>query len=328
MGKGARVSIAMGLGGVAVAACSALAGIEDLQLTGSTDGAPDTTGATGDASADTGGSNGGGEGGSGGDTGSADSHLDSGSSSGGEASVCVDGSCPDASTDCPGGFLLCDGFENGSLDTAIWSATNNDARQSIGVDNTAAHRGSYALHVHSNAVTGSAYVGSHIWEFATFPSTLLYIRAFYSLSALPGTDSNPILSLVSAANGTSARGMVGFQQSGLFFSTVTNTADASDSYTHYSTTPPIPHGASPRVWTCIELEIDTSYAAPNPNGLLQVWHDSTTVDPSLVGPAKLQPLLSAMFGLDESVPPGLTTTPVDLFIDDIAIDSKFIDCSQ
>jgi hypothetical protein len=238
------------------------------------------------------------------------------------------GTCVSSPTDCPGGFLLCDGFESGTISTTLWDHTHDDANQTLTVDTANPHNGSYALHVHVNALNNGVFVESHVHETVTFPSPVLYIRAFYSLSALPGPDDDVLLGLSSYANGQSASGAMGFLKPGFFSSGVSNTT--GDTYDYYTTSASkIPTGTSPAVWTCLELEVDTSYAAPNPNGLLQVWHDSTTVDPKMIGTAELQPLVGATFGLDFGAPNGGTaTTPVDLYVDDIAIDTKYIDCSQ
>jgi hypothetical protein len=317
MGKGARLGVAVGLVAAAGAGCSLLAGIEDLQLTGSPDGAPDAIGAQSDATLDTGGSSSGAEAGGG-----ADSQSDGGVDS--EASTSSDAGAGSDAGGC-GGFLVCDGFESDSINPAIWQPFTTGGA-SVTVDNTAAHRGNYALHVHVGAVDGGFNAGRIVWLPHPFPSNLLYIRAWYSLSALPGPDSDIILTLVSGANAQAARGEMGFQQAGRFFAGVSNTTPASFDYTNYSApTTTFPTGVAPRVWTCIQLQVDTTYAAPNPNGLLQVWHDGTQ-DPQ-GGTAELQPLTGVIFGLEFSVGTG-TTNPVDLYVDDVAIDTNSIACSQ
>jgi hypothetical protein len=235
------------------------------------------------------------------------------------------GTCVVAPTDCPGTFQFCDGFESGSIQTSLWPArTTNDANQTLQIDSVMPHRGSYSLHVHVNALGNVGYVASYLGQTATNGTTPVYIRAWYSLSGLPGPDNDNLLVILSNANLQSASGGMGFSSNGSLVAGIQNTVNPTlYDYSHTSSSH-ILLGT----WTCIEVYVDTSYAGSYPDGQLQVWHDSTTADSVMGGTAKLQPLAGLQFGLDFTGPSSGTSNPVDLFIDDIATSTSYIDCSQ
>jgi hypothetical protein len=237
------------------------------------------------------------------------------------------GTCVASPTDCPGSFLFCDGFESGTIDPSLWAETTPaDSRQSIGVSNAYAHHGTWSLHVHVNALNDGLYLQSRVGENKTGSQNLLYIRFFYMLSGLPGPDEG-MLTLPSSSNTNSASGSVGLSQSGTFTSSVSNTAGNVYDYGRKGTTlAPVGLGT----WTCVELMVDATYNSPNPNGLLQVYHgSSTTPDSELTGTAELQSVVAVLFGMDFSTPSGGTpTSAVDLYFDDIAIGTQYIGCDQ
>jgi hypothetical protein len=83
---------------------------------------------------------------------------------------------------CPDHVLACDTFESGALDNQVWSGTFQ-VNATIAVDGTHAHRGFYAAHVQSSAVTAAQGVHAELDErksFAGMPRTTA-IRAFVYL---------------------------------------------------------------------------------------------------------------------------------------------------
>jgi hypothetical protein len=109
---------------------------------------------------------------------------------------------------------------------------------------------------------------------------------------------------------------MGVGNNGLF---MTQVANSGSDYANTATS-----SLSLNTWTCIELQIDTDYAT-YPNGLLAAWDDASgTADAQLAGTAKLQPLVSATFGLSFRGP----SLATDLYIDDIAISNAFVPCNQ
>jgi hypothetical protein len=318
----------------AVAGCASLAGIEDLQLTGSGDGGSGSDApVNGDVSVadSTSGSGSGGEGGSGSgggdgaassssggtDGSSSGSHDGSGSnsssSSGGDSSGGSSGG-QDAGTDCPGTFVLCDGFENG-LDTAVWTMeSTNDANQSISVvtDPTHAHSGTHSLHVHVAALTTSVYVQPELHTTKGFPSSgARYFRAWYLLSSYPGVGAQ-----MTTPFGTSGVGGFGFDSNGFLNAGVVNTGTPND-YNYPSTT-----SLPTNTWTCIELMTNPSAGSL---GQQQVYVDSTTPVTALSGTADMGTLTMLYLGLEYGGP---SSSPVDLWIDDLAVDSTYVGCSQ
>ncbi len=151
-----------------------------------------------------------------------------------------------------------------------------------------------------------------------FSSTPMYFRAWVYLTAYTGAaDPASVIGVQSSANGGAATGSLGFGSTGLFVSKVSNSGGFDYSNTSTAT-------ISENTWTCIELEVDTDYAS-FANGSLAAWDDATgTADAQLAGTAKLQPLVSASFGLSYSGP-SLST---DLYIDDIAISNTYVPCNQ
>jgi hypothetical protein len=311
-----------------VAGCASLAGIEDLQLTeaGSGDSGSDAP-VTGDVSVadSTNSSEGGGDtgsesgsGGGDGSTSSSDGHVDgSGSGEGGDSGG--DGSdgggTADASaTDCPGAFLFCDGFENG-LDPSVWTMeSTNDANQSVSVvtDPAHAHWGTHSLHVHVATLTTSLYVQPEIREETKgFPSNgPRYIRAWYLLSNYTGVNTS-----VLSPFGTVGSGGFAFDPSGFLNAGVSNTGTGND-YNHYSTTQ-----LPTNTWTCIELMDDPSAGSL---GQQQVYAGSTTPVAALTGTADMTTLVRFQIGLEFGGP----SSAVDLWIDDLAVDSKYVGCNQ
>jgi hypothetical protein len=223
----------------------------------------------------------------------------------------------DGASDCPGSFLLCDGFESDSIDPTRWTSPDCTAAMTSMDVGTIAHRGSYSLHVHVSQITDTSYASCTLKTSMTsiFASTPMYFRAWIYPTANAGATQS-IITALSTANG-SASGSMGLDSTGVFRVGVANAA--ANNYVNTST-----RIISTNAWTCIELEIDTNYAT-HPNGLLAAWDDTSgTADPQLGGTAELQPLFAALFGLSLNGP----SAAVDLYIDDVAISNTYIPCSQ
>ena len=234
------------------------------------------------------------------------------------------GTCVVAPTDCPGSYIVCDGFEtNGSIN-APWSPSS-DPNVTIGVDTSGshAHRGTNSLHLHVNAFGSSTYFSNFVAETApaTLGSARFYVRLWVWMSNYPGVDNVGLMTLLSHAAGDSASGGFGIDKFGAYGDGVTNTAGhAQDWEGNSQVTLPT------STWTCVKVLVDTTYAAPNPNGVLQVWDDGGTgPDPLLSGPDNLAALKAVWFGIDGTGP---ISSAVDLYFDDIAIGTQYIDCND
>lgn len=228
------------------------------------------------------------------------------------------GSCVPAATDCPGNFLLCDGFESGSIDTTTkWESPRCSTNNSIAVSSSQHHTGSYSLQITMASVPDESYVNCLLQtaQSSIFSATPMYFRAWVYMTAFANTDNEFLVTPV--ANGSGASGGMGINKSGDF---VAGIANSGDDYENTGANPPI----LLNTWTCIEVEVDTDYST-YPNG--KQWaYDTTsgTPDPNLVGDAKLQPLGYADFGVTYNGPAQATT----FYFDDIAISNTYIACDQ
>jgi len=184
---------------------------------------------------------------------------------------------------------------------------------------TIAHSGSYSLHVHMDPVSDSSLASCVLGtrQSSIFSSTPMYFRAWFYMTAYSGAGNNE--SMITAQSGGGATGSMGISSTGQFITQVANSGGYD--YSHTAQSAP---GLSLNTWTCIELEIDTNYAT-HPNGLLAAWDDTSgTADAQLAGTAELQPLVSSTFGLSFNAP----SLATDLYVDDIAISSTYVPCSQ
>ncbi len=182
---------------------------------------------------------------------------------------------------------------------------------------TIAHTGSYSLHVHMAQVPNSALASCGVKTRPTsiFSSTPMYFRAWVYMTVYAGASPEFIVAAQSSTNGAS--GGIGVNPTGLFTSGVVNSGGNDYAHTSMGT-------LAMNTWTCLELEIDTDYGT-YPNGMLAAWDDTSgTADPQLAGTAKLQPLVSATFGLSFNGP----SLATDIYIDDIAISNTYVGCSQ
>jgi hypothetical protein len=312
MGRRGRALVAFAAPWVvpcAAVACQSLAGIEDLQLTGG--GAPDATadgGHVSDAGSDAGGDTGN-DGAS--EDGSTTAHDGSSASDGGGADSATP-LAPDAATDCPGGFLLCDGFESGEIDPSIWSIPNPPTSFQVAmVDQINPFRGAWALHIRVGMLDAGETADPQISETRTFsppPSTSrFYVRAYFWLSALPGVQIDNFMT-GSAADYSSE--YVGAAADGTLTLTAYDHADGGVVFGHATTDLPA------ATWTCLELEMDTAA-----NGGSQLTVDD---DASLPEPATVPALTSMAFGINITGP----TAVLELYIDEIAISETYVGCAQ
>jgi hypothetical protein len=218
---------------------------------------------------------------------------------------------------------VCDGFESGSIDTTLWTKTTNDASQTITVDTANPHHGAYSLHAHWNAVASTIYDAAEVREAVATGNGPLYFRVWYFITALPGPDVT-LLELHGSAAGQGASGGLGFESGNPapLDDGISNTVGNTYDYKKTSATT-MPLGT----WTCLELMVDTRYLAPNTNGLLEEWKDTSSSSGNLTdltGTAKLDSIVSTSFGINLTSP----SVAFDLYLDDIAVDTQFIPCNQ
>jgi len=207
------------------------------------------------------------------------------------------------------GVALCESFENG-LDATVWRTTKG-GDGTVTVDDLHAARGSKALHVHSGG-GGMAY----ITERSSFPATSgdMYARMFLWLQDDITTDGHFSLA-EGAGTGTPAAIRFGgqFKEFG-----VGSDRGASGDWTDHDN-----KKVPSQVWMCVEIEFkgDTSE--------FRVWKDEVELTALHAGPSKhrgfTMPTFTSlwfgwwMYNANE---------PQDLWIDEIAIDSKPIGCAR
>lgn len=92
----------------------------------------------------------------------------------------------DAAPACLASYELCDGFET-DLNTQIWTA-----QAGVTVDGTVAHRGTRSVHAHIDATASGTQVYAMLYQTKTLPlgDQIVYVRAYFRLSALPATNNH------------------------------------------------------------------------------------------------------------------------------------------
>jgi hypothetical protein len=235
--------------------------------------------------------------------------------------ICSGGSCVHSPTDCPGPWLVCDGFESGSIGSQWFVVNTGGGGGTIIVDGTHPHRGASALHI-AFPGGGSGYVQIYVNTTNGFPINTGYARVWFAISAI--TTGVELIDFQSTAGGSGGIGQFGFSYpGGTFFD---GAADIPSPWDLTSATT-MPYG-TPAPYTCLELGIDATYDAIYPNGAMWVWKDVSSQGSYLSDlqsmTAQLQSLRGANIGIQFTPP----APAFDLFIDDIAIDSSYIPCDQ
>jgi hypothetical protein len=207
------------------------------------------------------------------------------------------------------GVLLCESFENG-LDTATWTAMTG-VDETIGVDDSRAFRGSKSLHV---KVANAAHLAS-ISETKTFPiaNNVLYARMFLWFDTFTTGVHFTIAEAPQPGGGSYAR----FGGQGGKFGVGTDHGASGDWL--QQDTAPVPT----KRWTCVE------FAFRGDTNEFQVWLDDVDRPALHVGrtqyPKFTLPAFSSLwFGWQTYS----NQAPGELWIDEIAIDSKPIGCSR
>ncbi|MCU1278268.1 MAG: secreted hydrolase, partial [bacterium] len=214
------------------------------------------------------------------------------------------------------GVLLCDGFESVNVSASLWDNGVTQTNASFTVDQTHAHRGQYALHVHTSVVASAGSAEATIAEAHTFspPGATFWVRAFYYF---PSNASAAAATLLDATQKATPNNDV----------SLAIDHDALSIYNAFnggsyvaSTTPLIPLDA----WVCIEWQVDTG--TPNQ---LHAWINGQPVTAlDLMQPTTAaQPigLLSVGLGI---FPPNTSSIALDAWVDDVIFDHAPIGCAK
>ena len=229
------------------------------------------------------------------------------------------------------GTELCDNFEGGVIDSALWQTPKPSTGVTVAVDNSRPHAGKYSLHIHGPA-------GGHnygvIADAVTFPArgNSFYARIFaYLYPELPQTQgSNYQMGFIYGTG----KNDVGNVQTGMGIIGGSNQIVGYSIFygpPFYQFGPWSPTRITPGTWICLELHGDGSHTDTekrqvwiNDQELTELRSDSKsaagTSDTNHLSPTYT--LISV--GLSEfSGTPSLT----DMWVDDVRISSQKIGCT-
>jgi hypothetical protein len=267
--------------------------------------APAGAAGNGDASVDVAVTSTGGNGGSGGAAGGA-AGVTGGQDAGGVGGFGFTGASRCASS----GALLCESFENG-LDATVWTQLIGGTGTAT-VDDVHAFRGTKALHI---AVVGATGHKAAISETKTFPiaNNILYARMFIWFD----TFTTGAHFTMAEAPQTAAGAWIRFGGQGGKYGVGTDHG-ASGDWLQQDTTP-----VPTKQWTCIEFELKSD------TNEFHVWQDDVERTALNVGAKQhngfvMPPFTSLWFGWQTYS----NQAPGELWIDEIAIDSKPIGCAK
>jgi hypothetical protein len=246
--------------------------------------------------------------------------TDAGPSDGGTS--VVDGGSSDGgfygSPRCAGsGLLVCDDFENTTLDTNLWSTLTNNG--TVTIDSTRAARGTHSLHIHA---AGSAGTNVGIRETRTFPAQndTLFGRAFVYLTATAQVHAT----LFESTGTIPGTNVTAFYRYGFQFHTLLANYDTIGRTTDY----PI-HSARTlplNQWSCVEWQFkgDTNE--------LHLWLNGSEVTDIAVqanhSPPWAAPAFTNVF-LGWHLYSGTDPTPtIDLWLDGVAVNGSRIGCAR
>jgi hypothetical protein len=202
-------------------------------------------------------------------------------------------------------LLVCEDFENGIV-APPWEVDKRYG--AIAADAVRAHRGVRSLHLRVDPHDAS--VGVSLRRDVTFPAQDFFVRIFLYMPT-PGVVGPLALAVVSDKAFSSAAFLAA--QNARLGTSVTPFADVryaaeSFSYDH---------------WVCVEWELSTS--ADGLTRPMRVWQD----DQPLAGAQRDDFPASTSLGslwLQAYVPP--QPTPVEIFLDDVAVDVARIGCAR
>jgi hypothetical protein len=209
---------------------------------------------------------------------------------------------------CPGTFLLCDGFESGTISSAVWNTVTQNG--TITVDSTRAFRGTRSLKASNGAGGGTAVV----FETGTFAAGKAPSHFFTRAFVLVPSGFAPTPAAIFAA-----------EQTGSPFHQINVQLD-SGGFSSFDTLQPTPGTlgpvSSPAMpkdrWVCLEWEVDVI------NGVVNLWVDGTKEGTlSTTGQQ-----LNSTPAVGELVFGQIASATGDVWLDEIAVDSTRVTCAR
>ena len=225
------------------------------------------------------------------------------------------------------GTELCDSFETGQLDSAMWKTVLMGPAASITVDSMHAHTGKYAVHA---KVTPGQQSTAQITEAVTFPAMndAFYTRIWAYISPDVMWPTGDFHTGFIIAGGNNDRGHV---VAAVGANLSPNSAAGPMHYLGYSIYPGYEFGPrSPTAvvsggWTCIEL-FESGQGA---SGVRQIWADGTELPEQKTsdsGSGQKPPAFNLVsIGIWEYHP---TPSLSDMWIDDVRISSQRVGCGN
>jgi hypothetical protein len=220
---------------------------------------------------------------------------------------------------CPNGTLLCDGFESGTLNSAIWHISIYNPNDDMGfnghvdVDPARSYRGARSLHVHFDRLLVGYYPSAWAEETSVVPQGHYFVRAFVYIPQtlfnadtgfISGRDPGYDLWSLDIANNSKLGYSDGIPPGKQVFST-------SDLFPHDR-------------WVCVEWEVigggvDLGGSRVYVDGVEQADLTLPNVFPSTPFPDTI------LLGL---LPEGANVAPADVWYDEVAVDSQPIGCAK
>jgi hypothetical protein len=234
---------------------------------------------------------------------------------------------PTLSPDCTA--LLCDGFESPTLNpvwipnTSPGSPDAGGVTSSIVIDSLQVHSGRSALHLSVGPVPSSATGQAFLAESKTLSltPTSSYARAWFYVAR---TVEVPIVLMYYAQAVSPYAGMY-IELGGSGGPGALRLMDAKDQVTDLSKTVPV------AAWFCIEWQVE--FDSDSSPGLVRVWVDdgSGAGEQEVTGFNRVQATRPTpafvYFDLGALVyPPNTTTSAIDIWVDDVAVDAQRIQC--
>jgi hypothetical protein len=242
------------------------------------------------------------------------------------ARVITDGSTADAGggSKCPGTFLICDGFENG-FNATLWTRQIDRSpagtAPTVDVDTARFYRGTHSLHSHVDSVVAGTYLQAKVHAFTPGVSGgTMFVRAFlYIGSAL--TSANP--GFVSVDQEVAPYGGMGFDIDNGGQIVLGSYGQGADK--NYPSTTQLPFDQ----WVCVEWELDKgpTMSTDMGTGSMRFWVNDVEATDLHITNLYNQPFFgSTTLGLE--ITTNATASSLDVWLDEIAIDTARIGCSN
>jgi hypothetical protein len=199
-------------------------------------------------------------------------------------------------------FALCEDFESGAIAPSVWQVVQNQG--TVTVDGLHVHGGRFAMHAHTALATIMSNPTAQLSTMTIFPALQsdFYFRAFFYLPVASTAPTDTLMATQGSDGMAVAReggsGMLGLQEFGAQNQDVSSTRTVSTGQ-----------------WTCIEWHAGhDSQVSVDGAGAITLANTATA-------PFTLVSFGTSLFQVTDS-------SPTDMWVDDVAIDSAPIGCAR